>query len=92
MTTRCYAFYTRERYWASGQAHSFDDSVVTDPSLINYPRNVDEFSGAGFANGYFFVDLVTAIVVVMHGQLVPSCYLTEHTAIGNGLVHAAIVE
>jgi len=92
MTTQRYPAGVRERYWAPGQGHGLNLSVVVDPTLINYPTNAGEYSHGGFANGYFFVDPEEELVVIMQSQLVPPRYRNVHIPVVNALVHAAIVD
>lgn len=92
MTTQRYPAGIRERYWAPGQGHGLNVSVVVDPTLINYPVNRGEFSHGGFANGYFFVDPEQQLVFIMQGQLVPPRYRQVHIPIVNALIHAAIID
>jgi CubicO group peptidase (beta-lactamase class C family) len=92
MTTQRYPVGVRERYWAPGQGHGLNVSVVIDPTQINYPTSKGEFSHGGLANGYFFVDPEEELVVIMQGQLFPPRYRNMHIPIVNALVHAAIVE
>lgn len=92
MTTQRYPSGIRERYWAPGQGHGLNVSVVTDPTLINYPVSKGEFSHGGFANGYFFVDPEEELVVIYQSQLFPPRYRNVHIPIVNALVHAAIIE
>ena len=44
MTTQRYPVGIRERYWAPGQGHGLNVSVVTDPTQVNYPVSAGEFS------------------------------------------------
>ena len=92
MTTQRYPAGVRERYWAPGQGHGLNVSVVTDPTQINYPVSKGEFSHGGFANGYFFVDPEKELVFIMQSQLFPPRYRNVHIPIVNALVHAAIIE
>jgi len=92
MTTQRYPAGVRERYWAPGQGHGLNVSVVTDPSLVNYPTNKGEFSHGGFANGYFFADPESGLLVIMQSQLIPPRYRNAHIPIVNALVHAAIID
>ena len=92
MTSQRYPQAVRDRYWAPGQGHGLNVSVVTDPSLVNYPTHAGEFSHGGVANGYFFVDPAAGLVVIMQGQLIPPRYRKEHIPVVNALVHAAIIE
>jgi len=92
MTTQRYPPGVRERYWAPGQGHGLNVSVVTDPTLINYPTSKGEFSHGGFANGYFFVDPEEDLVVIYESQLFPPRYRGVHIPIVNALVHGAILE
>jgi CubicO group peptidase (beta-lactamase class C family) len=92
MTTQRYPAGIRERYWAPGQGHGLNVSVVTDPTLINYPTNKGEFSHGGAANGYFFVDPEAELVFIMESQLFPPRYRNVHIPIVNALVHAAIID
>ena len=92
MTTQRYPVGVRERYWAPGQGHGLNVSVVTDPPQINYPVSKGEFSHGGFANGYFFVDPEEQLVFIMQSQLFPPRYRNIHIPIVNALVHAAIIE
>lgn len=92
MTTQRYPAGIRERYWAPGQGHGLNVSVVVDPTLIDYPVSKGEFSHGGFANGYFFVDPVEELVFIMESQLFPPRYRNVHIPIVNALVHAAIID
>lgn len=92
MTTQRYPAGIRERYWAPGQGHGLNVSVVVDPTLINYPVSKGEFSHGGFANGYFFVDPEEELVFIMESQLFPPRYRNVHIPIVNALLHAAIIE
>ena len=92
MTTQRYPAGIRERYWAPGQGHGLNVSVVTDPTLINYPVSAGEFSLGGFANGYFFVDPEEELVVIYQSQLFPPLYRNVHIPIVNALIHAAIID
>ncbi len=92
MTTQRYPEAVRDRYWAPGQGHGLNVSVVVDPTLINYPVSEGEFSHGGFANGYFFVDPKQNIVFIMQGQLMPPRFRSAHIPIVNALLHAAIIE
>ncbi len=92
MTTQRYPAGVRERYWAPGQGHGLNVSVVVDPTLIDYPVSQGEFSHGGFANGYFFVDPEQELVFIMQSQLIPPRYRQEHIPIVNTLVHAAIID
>ena len=92
MTTQRYPAGVRERYWAPGQGHGLNVSVVTDPTQINYPVSAGEFSHGGFANGYFFVDPEEELVVIYQSQLFPPRYRNYHIPIVNALVHAAIID
>jgi len=92
MTSQRYPAGVRERYWAPGQGHGLNVSVVVDPTLVNYPTNQGEFSHGGFANGYFFVDPEEELVVIMQSQLVPPRYRNVHIPVVNALVHAALLD
>ena len=92
MTTQRYPAGVRERYWAPGQGHGLNVSVVTDPTLIDYPVNAGEFSHGGFANGYFLVDPQAELVVIYQSQLFPPRYRQHHIPVVNALVHAAIID
>ncbi len=92
MTSQRYPAAVRDRYWAPGQGHGLNVSVVTDPTLVSYPSNAGEFSHGGVANGYFFVDPAADLVLIMQGQLIPPRYRGVHIPVVNALVHAAIVE
>lgn len=92
MTTQRYPLGVRERYWAPGQGHGLNVSVVTDPTLINYPVSAGEFSHGGFANGYFFVDPALELIVIFQSQLFPPRYRNDHIPVVNALVHAAIID
>jgi CubicO group peptidase (beta-lactamase class C family) len=92
MTTQRYPVGVRERYWAPGQGHGLNVSVVVDPTQINYPVSMGEFSHGGAANGYFFVDPEEELVFIMESQLFPPRYRQVHVPIVNALVHAAIID
>ena len=51
-----------------------------------------EFSHGGFANGYFFADPESGLLVIMQSQLIPPRYRNAHIPIVNALVHAAIID
>ncbi len=92
MTTQRYPLGVRERYWAPGQGHGLNVSVVTDPTLINYPVSRGEFSHGGLANSYFFVDPEQELVFIMQSQLFPPRYRNDHIPVANALLHAAIID
>lgn len=92
MTMQRYPVGVRERYWAPGQGHGLNVSVVVDPTQINYPVSMGEFSHGGAANGYFFVDPEEELVFIMESQLFPPRYRQVHVPIVNALVHAAIID
>ncbi|MEM7431231.1 MAG: serine hydrolase domain-containing protein [Pseudomonadota bacterium] len=92
MTSQQYPEGVRERYWAPGQGHGLNLSVVTDPDRIPYPTSAGEFSHGGLFNGYFLVDPELELVVIMQGQLLPPRYRPHHIPAVTQLLHETTAE